>query len=518
MQRERWYPSVTPLANGEMLITGGVVPQGPDPTDPPEVRTTSGGLRTLSGATLNQWDLPLYPWMDQAPDGRVIYTGPSNELRALDTRGGGSWESLGARDGIDRNYGSRAFYDVGKILVTGGGHPPTAGARVVDINGSAPQVTATGSMAHARRQHNATVLADGTVLATGGLSSNADLVDMQAGVYEAELWNPRTGVWAPMASESVTRQYHSSALLLPDGRVLSAGGGICGTCKDVGYLAKNAQVFSPPYLFKKDGSGQLAPRPAITAAPSALNRSANFTIGTPNAASIRKVALIRVAAATHSVNMEQRFIPLDFKAGSCALTATAPASANIAPPGYYMLFLIDSHGVPSVSRMVRFSGEQGAPPPQPPTGCGVSAQGTPTAPAAPAAPPAAPNPPAARSSALARLRKAISRDAAAAGRRLGKLNLRRLLARGVTMRGRAPEAGRVTYTLVVKRPRKVTFARVGKRVRAGAYSLKLRASRRARQRLAQLPVGARVKLSLTIAFRADSGRRMRRYQVATLRR
>jgi Domain of unknown function (DUF1929) len=218
------------------------------------------------------------------------------------------------------------------------------------------------------------------------------------------------------------------------------------------------------------------------------------------------------------VNMEQRFIPLNFNAGSCALTATAPASANIAPPGYYMLFLIDSHGVPSVSRMVRFSGAQGASPPQSPTGCGVSAQGTPTAPATPPAPPVVPSPPAAPSSALARLRKAISRDAAAAGRRLGKLNLRRLLARGVTVRGRAPEAGRVTYTLVVKRPRKVTFARVGKRVRAGAYSLKLRAPRRARQRLAQLPDGARVKVSLTIAFRADSGRRMRRYQGATLRR
>jgi hypothetical protein len=494
-----------------------VVPQGPDPTDPPEVRTTSGGLRTLSGATLNQWDLPLYPWMDAAPDGRVIYTGPSNELRALDTRGGGSWQSLGARDGIDRNYGSRAFYDIGKILVTGGGHPPTPDARVVDINAPTPQVGQTDPMANRRRHHNATVLADGTVLVTGGLSSNADLVDQDAGVYDAERWDPASGDWTTMASESVTRQYHSSALLLPDGRVLSAGGGICGSCKEVGYLAKNAQVFSPPYLFKKDGSGQLAPRPAITAAPSALNRSANFTIGTPNAASIRKVALIRVAAATHSVNMEQRFIPLDFKAGSCALTATAPASANIAPPGYYMLFLIDSHGVPSVSRMIRFSGEQGAPPSEPPTGCGVSAQAIPAAPATPAAPPAEPSP-AARSSALARLRTAISRDAAAAGRRLGKLNLRRLLARGVTMRGRAPEAGRVTYTLVVKRPRKVTFARVGKRVRAGAYSLRLRASRRARQRLAQLPVGARVKLSLTIAFRADSGRRMRRYQGATLRR
>ncbi len=511
MERERWYPSVTPLSNGEMLIADGVVPQGPESTDPPEVRTTSGGLRTLNGAAVDEWELPLYPWMDAAPDGRVIYTGPSNQLRALDTRGQGSWQIFGGRDGIDRSYGSRAFYDVGKILVTGGGRPASADSRVININGPEPAVTPTGTMANGRRQHNATVLADGTVLATGGLSSSADLVDLDAPVHAAELWNPATGDWTTLASEAVTRQYHSTALLLPDGRVLSGGGGICGTCNEVGYLAKDAQVFSPPYLFKKDGSGQLAPRPAITAAPGVVHRAAGFTIGTPNAASIRKVALVRVAAATHSVNMEQRFIPLNFNASSCALTATAPASANIAPPGYYMLFLVDSNGVPSVSRMVRFSGEQGVSAPQPPAaGCGAAAPATPATPVPSPAPP--------RSSALARLRAAFSRDAASAGRLLGKLSLRRLLARGVTMRGRTPEAGRVTYTLVAKRPRRVTIARVGKRVRAGAYSLKLRASRRARQRLAQLPDGARVKVTLTIAFKADSGRRMRRYQGATLRR
>jgi hypothetical protein len=94
------------------------------------------------------------------------------------------------------------------------------------------------------------VLADGTVLATGGNSSGASLVDPAHGVYDAEQWNPATGQWKTLASMQVTRQYHSTALLLPDGRVLSAGGGICGTCDSVGYLAKNAEVFTPPYLFK----------------------------------------------------------------------------------------------------------------------------------------------------------------------------------------------------------------------------------------------------------------------------
>ncbi len=372
---------------------------------------------------------------------------------------------------------------MGKILVTGGDIPATADSAVVDINGPTPQVTATGSMANPRRQHNATVLADGTVLATGGLSGSEPLVDLNAPVYAAERWDPATGAWTTMAPESVTRQYHSSALLLPDGRVLSAGGGICLRCKDVGYLAKNAQVFSPPYLFKKDGSGQLAPRPAITAAPGALYRGANFAITTPNAASISKVALVRVAAATHSTNMEQRFIPLDFTKGSGSITATAPSTVNIAPPGYYMLFLIDSNGVPSVSRMVRFTGEEA--PPQPPATSGSATAAPPASPASPAEPTTP-----ARSSALARLRGAIAAGTVTAGRQLVRRKLGRLLARGVRLSGRTPEAGRVTYTLVGRlRSGRVTIAAVGKRVRAGAYSVKLTASRRARLRLAALPEG-----------------------------
>src|SRR5205823_11653281 len=134
--------------------------------------------------------------------------------------------------------------------------------------------------------HNLTVLADGTVLATGGNSSGAGLVDLTPGapVYPAEQWNPATGQWRTLAAMQVTRQYHSSALLLPDGRVLSSGGGICGTCDQVGYLAKNAEIFSPPYLFQADGS--LAPRPSIDAAPAQTSYGAPMVITTGAPASI----------------------------------------------------------------------------------------------------------------------------------------------------------------------------------------------------------------------------------------
>src|SRR5215203_752714 len=339
MAAGRWYPSVTPLTNGEMLITEG----GPDV---PEVRRTDGTLRALSTASLN---LPLYPWLDVAPDGRVFYSGPDQTMRKLDPAGGGSWQSFGQRDSINRSYGSHAVYDVGKTLVAGGGSS-TSSAVVIDTNGATPQVTATAPMAFGRRQHNLTLLADGSVLASGGNSTGASLIDMNGGVYNAERWDPATGQWTTLAAQTVTRQYHSTALLLPDGRVLSSGGGICGTCDAVGYLAKNAQVFTPPYLFKKDGSGELAPRPVIDSAPAEVAYATAFGVSTPDAAAIRKLALIRLGAVTHSVAMEQRYVPLSFAAGAGTLTATGPRDANVAPPGVYMLIAVDANGVPSVAK------------------------------------------------------------------------------------------------------------------------------------------------------------------------
>jgi hypothetical protein len=342
MAYARWYPTVTAMGNSEMLITSGGPPI-------PEVRQRNGTLRQLSNASLS---LPLYPWVDVAPDGRAFDSGPDSTMRSLDPSAAGAWQIWSSRDAIYRDYGGHAMYDIGKILVAGGG-PSTKTADVINLNGGTPTVTPTGSMAFGRRQNNLTVLADGTVLATGGNSSGAGLVDMNAGVYAAELWNPATGQWTTLSSMQVTRQYHSTALLLPDGRVLSAGGGICGTCDSVGYLNKNAEIFSPPYLFAKGGSGSLAPRPTVTAAPGTVAEGSQFTVWTPDAASITKVALVKLGAVTHSNNMDQRYVPLSFAASTGKLTVTAPTTINIAPPGYYMLFIINSAGVPSVAPILR---------------------------------------------------------------------------------------------------------------------------------------------------------------------
>ncbi|MBO9664005.1 PA14 domain-containing protein [Dokdonella sp.] len=342
----RWYPSVTPLANGEMLITSGS-----PTTNTHEVFTTAATLRALSSATL---ELPLYPWFQAAPAGDALYLGPDNRLSYLKTNGTGSWRHMGGRDGINRDYGSFAMFDVGKVLASGGGASVKSSV-VVDFKnpGLNPAVLTTGSMANGRRQHNLTVLPDGAVLATGGNYNGASLIDRNAGVYAAELWDPASGAWRTLSSAARTRQYHSTAMLLPDGRVFTGGGGICGTCYQVGYLEKNFEIFTPPYLYKKDGSGELAPQPGILEAPTAVAYDETFPILTSAPNAIASVVLMRASSVTHSVDFEQRRVPLQHRVVDGVLQATAPANANLAPPGYYMLFIVDADGVPSVAEMVQ---------------------------------------------------------------------------------------------------------------------------------------------------------------------
>jgi PKD repeat protein len=209
-------------------------------------------------------------------------------------------------------------------------------------------------MLNRRRQHNMTLLADGSVLATGGMYETGDgLINLSKAVFAAERWDPATNTWTELASASVVRQYHATTLLLPDGRVLDGGGGICGSCHAQGYLEKNMQVFTPPYLYARDGSGNLATRPSISLSQSTVALDASFTVNSPDAARIAKVGLVRLGAPTHSQDQGQRYVPLNFTAGSGNLTVAAPANPAEAPPGYYMLFAVDSDGVPAIAPIIR---------------------------------------------------------------------------------------------------------------------------------------------------------------------
>lgn len=353
MQDGRWYPSVAALPNDEAVILGG----GPTVA---EVRTRSGALRSLTGFTT--WSSREYPFLQASTDGRAMILGPTAGMALIDWAGTGTLTNSGNRDAIHRSYGSYAPYDVGRFLVAGGGSisedgqsaVPTRSATIIDTRSGSPVARATGAMTYRRRQSNLTVLADGSALATGGQSVDG-LVNLANAVYAAELWNPATETWSTLASAAVARQYHSTALLLPDGRVLTGGGGICGVCQRVGYLRKDFETFTPPYLFRRDGSGQLAARPQITQAPASIGYDGTFSVASPQSAQVRKLGLVRLGAPTHGEDQSQRYIPLGFTASGTTLTVRGPNNPNEAPAGHYMLFAVDAAGVPSVAKIVQVS-------------------------------------------------------------------------------------------------------------------------------------------------------------------
>jgi len=359
MSYARWYPTITTLPTGELLIHGGRN-GAKQPTITPEVFSVETGWQTLFGATNNaiinntygQW---WYPRNFVAPDGRVFgITG--QQMYYLDTEAQGSTELAGRLENGPTYYTSTAvMYEPGKILQTGGpqdklgdGSSSTNRAITIDITGGTPVVKEVQPMLHPRQWHNSTLLPTGQVLITGG----SDIVNELVGTAEqAELWDPVTETWTALASAAVPRLYHSSAILLPDATVLVAGGGAPGPLRNT-----NAEIYYPPYLFHE--FNDFAVRPIVTggtdypAYGEVLNFNTNSTIS--------RVTMLKTGAVTHSFNMDQRFLELDFEQVNTQLTANLPTSANLATPGSYMLFFIDDYGVPSLARLISIRGDGGA--------------------------------------------------------------------------------------------------------------------------------------------------------------
>ncbi|HEU4414788.1 MAG TPA: carboxypeptidase regulatory-like domain-containing protein, partial [Candidatus Angelobacter sp.] len=337
MNEGRWYPTTTLLQNGDVLVVSGDVNSNTNVDPLPQVyQFATNSWRNLTSAQLS---LPLYPNMLVAPNGKVFNAGPSRQTRYLDTTGAGAWSNVAALNFTGfRDYAPALMYDNGKVAVIGGADPPTATAEVIDLNAATPVWKYTGSMHYPRRQHNAVILPDGKALIVGG-SSGSGFDNSSTPVLPTEMWDPATGQFTVMASIAAYRGYHSTAILLPDGRVLSAGGNVGGP---------NAQVYSPPYLFA-------GARPSIGSAPTSAGYGQTVFIGTPDAANVSQVTWLRASSTTHTNDMSGRFLRLNFTKTSTGLNVTMPANANLSPPGYYLLFILNATGVPSVGSMVQLS-------------------------------------------------------------------------------------------------------------------------------------------------------------------
>ena len=240
------------------------------------------------------------------------------------------------------------MYTLGKILKSGSSAdagitnvPASNTTYVLDITQQSPAWQQTAPMGAPRAYHNLTVLPDGNVLATGG-ELTVDGSSISQAVYQAEMWSPGPQTWTTLSLEQVPRLYHSTAVLMPDARVFVAGGGSAYPAPD----ETAGEYYSPPYLFK-------GPRPTIASAPTTVPYGTQFVVQSPDATNIASISLIRPGAATHQFNQDARFLSLSFQKSGGVLTVQAPATSKLAPPGYYMLFLVNNNGVPSIASFVK---------------------------------------------------------------------------------------------------------------------------------------------------------------------
>jgi hypothetical protein len=332
----RWYPTTTTLPDGRILITSGLDDDG-DLNQQHEIYDPVNGAQFLPAST-NAF-LPLYPWLHVLPNGKIFDSGPQDISIQLDLTTN-AWTGVNYNQFGNRYDGTSVLLPLKapgynpEVMIIGGANPATNTTERINLGAPVPAYQYADSMQYARHHANAVLLPDGKVGIFGGTA--IDNEPAQA-VYAAEIYDPATNNWTTMSSNQRPRIYHSTAILLPDGRVLASG-------TDGEFTS---ELYSPPYLFA-------GPRPTISQAPGAFGYGANIVVNTPQSGDIEKVMLIKNTTVTHSVNMEQRAVQLDFQEGvGASLRITAPPNANIAPPGYYMLFLVDGNGVPSVASMVR---------------------------------------------------------------------------------------------------------------------------------------------------------------------
>ena len=350
MLHGRWYPTVTTLGDGRVMTFSGLRETGGTNTAV-EIYTVGSGWSQEFPAG---WTPPLYPRMHLSTDGRVFYAGSTRSSRFFNPSNG-TWTPIIAttNHSASRTYGTSVMLPLTpangyrpRVMIFGGGNPATATTEIIDLSAATPQWQFGPSMSQPRIQLNATLLPNGKVLATGGSANDEDAVTAS---LNGDLYDPVTNSFSSAGANVFPRLYHSNALLLPDATVLLIGGN-----PQRGNYERRLEIYSPAYLFNGDGSA--AARPAITGlTPDTVGYGASFQVQTPNAADIASVVLVRPGTPTHAFDMDQRLVGLSFTAGSGLLNVTAPPNGNIAPPGYYMLFVLNSAGVPSVARFVKVS-------------------------------------------------------------------------------------------------------------------------------------------------------------------
>jgi hypothetical protein len=360
MARGRWYPTGTVLSDGTVFVFSGQ-DENDVTNNTIEIFTANSGTGSWTSPVTANWVPPLYPRMHLLPDGRLFYSSPSQTAKFYDLTKQTWTDCCTTNFGLKRTQSTSVMLPLRpgnsykpRIVIMGGSSsedttPATNTTETVDTWVASPKWAWGPNMSQPRIHPNATILPTGDVLVTGGeqWSENTSTASLNADLYHGNGSDPLYNTFTSAGTTSVPRAYHSNAILLPDATVITTG----SNPPNVAYETR-VELYQPAYLFTSTGA--LAKRPTITGVPTgSIAYNSPFTVQTPNAANIQKVVLIRPGAPTHAFDMEQRLIGLNFTIQTGALTVTSPPNANIAPPGYYMLFILNKAGVPSVAQFVQ---------------------------------------------------------------------------------------------------------------------------------------------------------------------
>ncbi|MEU3354387.1 galactose oxidase-like domain-containing protein [Streptomyces sp. NPDC037389] len=342
----RWYPTLVSLADGRVLAVSGLNKTGGG-NDTPEIYDPATNTWTPTTARTPGW--PLYPHLFLLRDGRIFWTGASLGTTGLPAQ----TISLGSTTttpvpGLtlpdNRDQAASVLLPPAqdqKVMVMGGlgGTGATPNADIADLSGPNPHYTPTAPMHLGRTRLNAVLLPDRTVFVSGGGAQGE-----AAPVLQSEIYDPQTGTWTLAATATVPRLYHSVAALLPDGRVATAGSN-----PNRGDDELRIELFHPPYLFR-------GARPHIEDAPTEMRYGGQYILRTPQARETMWVQLMRPMATTHSTDSQQRLLDIPFTVnGLCELTITLTDKPNLAPPGWWMLTIVDHNRLPSCARWVHLS-------------------------------------------------------------------------------------------------------------------------------------------------------------------
>jgi len=395
----RWYPTCIMISDGSVLCVAGLTKGFPWVfLNKLEIYSDSKGVwETVSGTSssflgqltqlfknsagqkidrADRW-FPLYPRLHLLPSGEIFYAGSYNTHYTFPfsnvyfpsvtfNLAAKTWKVIGNPRNQNREEGTTVLLPFApgdqkaKVILIGGGTPTgtdaTNSVEMIDLSEENPKWESISPMSHKRYYSYAVILPDQQILVIGGRKGKAihrmETMDTMMmckdgevqhdpdAILEPELYNPKTGQWSALATMQVDRVYHSNALLLPDGRVMTAGSNPMRRCNEL-----RIEIYDPPYMFK----GQ---RPIIEDVPNTISYGNRFEIKTTDANEIDEVALIRPTNTTHCVNPEQRYVGLIFESKSNKVVAEVPTNHNLAPQGYYMLFILKNHGIPSEAKFV----------------------------------------------------------------------------------------------------------------------------------------------------------------------